>query len=56
VRGSWAVTNGQDVRATVLPRVVCMYAELFVLRRKASTNNHTTTLADSPLSLDILDW
>ena len=53
VRGSWAVTKGQDVRrkttlrAATVPGLECMYAELFVLWRKASTNYHHTT----PLSL-----
>lgn len=33
-----------------------MYAELFVLWRKASTNYHNTTVAYQPFSLDTPDW
>jgi hypothetical protein len=35
---------------------VYVYAELYVLCRKAPANNRNTTIADPPLSLDKPDW
>jgi len=48
---SRAVTNGQDARRSKLQSTA-----LFVLARKASTNNHTTTIADPSRPPHKPDW